>query len=338
MKREPAQGSSDNTSVNNDWLLNAGIIIEKDSWLYINSTDASWLKIKSNETTQSANGIQVSGGLKIDSVKISSWNPEENDYVQFDVLHKPREDDSETGFDTTPRSYIRVEGDATGTTDITNSELAYLGYEDEDDNRGRSGLLYYGGNGSLVKNNEIHHLRFGFYSSGVSNLTLEDNRVYDNYMYGFDPHTGTYDMIIRNNTVYNNGAMGIICSLDCYNILIEENTVSNNFGSGIMLSRNMYDSIVRNNVVFDEKQCIFVSSSHNNEIYNNKVRDCDNGIYLKSESSNNVIYDNQIQDSRNGILINSGSGDNRVSENIIINSSESDIKRDADEGEGNIVS
>lgn len=339
LKKEDNYDTSDvdeNDLKNNIWILDAGISIEKNSWLYINSTDTSWLKILSNDETESANGINVYGGLKIDSVKITSWDTEKNDYIQFEVLHKPREDNAKTDYDLTPRPYIRTEGDATGTTDITNSELAYLGYEEPDDNHGRSGLLYYGGNGSVIKGNEIHHLRFGFYSSGVSNITLEDNHVYNNYMYGFDPHTGTNNMIIRNNTVHDNGAMGIICSLNCYNILIEGNKVSNNFGSGIMLSRNMYDSIVRDNIVNNEKQCIFVSASHNNEIYDNKVKDCDNGIYLKSESSNNNVYNNEIQDTRNGILINSGSADNKISDNMIKNFDES-IKRDSDEGDGNII-
>ena len=77
----------------------------------------------------------------------------------------------------------------------------------------------------MIKGNYIHNVRFGFYSSGVGNIVLEDNYVDHTYMYGFDPHTGTHDMIIRNNTVHDNGAMGIICSLDCYNITIEDNTV-----------------------------------------------------------------------------------------------------------------
>ena len=82
--------------------------------------------------------------------------------------------------------------------------------------------------------------------------------MHHNYMYGFDPYTGTHDMIIQNNTVHDSGAMGVICS-ECYNILIEGNEVYNSFGSGIMFSRNMYDSVARNNYVHDEDQCIFVS-------------------------------------------------------------------------------
>jgi mannuronan 5-epimerase len=321
-----SDSASKHNSADKIWILNAGIVIEKDATLYIDSRDTSWLKIIPEETTEVANGIQVHGSLKIDSVKISSWNPETNDYVQFDILHKPRDDnDVKTEYDTIARPYIRVEDDATGTTDITNSELAYLGYEEEEDGHGRSGLLYYGGDGSVVKGNNIHHLRFGFYSSGVGGIVLEDNHVHHNYMYGFDPHTGTHDMIIRNNTVHDSGAMGIICSLDCYNVLIEDNEVYNSFGSGIMFSRNMTNSIARNNYVHHETQCIFVSQSHNNKVYNNKVSDCDNGLYLRQGSSNNDVYNNAVFDSNKGVLVNTEASDNAIHSNTINNATENGI-------------
>ena len=84
--------------------------------------------------------------------------------------------------------------------------------------------------------------------------------------------------------------MGIICSLDCYNITIEGNEVYNNAGSGIMFSRNMSDSIARNNDVHDEVKCIFLSQSHNNEVYNNKIRNCESqGIYIFHNSIENKV-------------------------------------------------
>ena len=91
--------------------------------LYINSSDTSWLKIISDGET--AYPIYVSGGLKIDSVRISSWNPKTNNYTSSLDSHRNGED-VHIG---TPRPYIIVNNDATGTTDITNSELAFLGYE-----------------------------------------------------------------------------------------------------------------------------------------------------------------------------------------------------------------
>jgi poly(beta-D-mannuronate) C5 epimerase len=284
------------------WLLNAGIVVASQATLYINSSDTSWLKINADGDT--GNGIDVHGRLKIDSVKITSWNMQTNDYAKTDVQGK------------VPRPYILVEKDATGTTDITNSELAYLGYFDS---QGGTGLRYNGGSGSLVKGNHIHNLYTGFYSDGVGHMIIEDNLIHDNTAYGIDPHTGTHDMIIRNNVVHNNGEEGIICSLDCYNITFEGNEAYSNAKSGIMFSRNMSDSVARNNYIHNEVNGIFVSASNNNEVYNNTVTDIEEGIYLKAKAHNNKIYDNTIINASNAILVNAAAHGNTISSNTIIN-------------------
>lgn len=61
------------------------------------------------------------------------------------------------------RPYIVVEDDATGTTDIINLELAYLGYE-AGYGEGRTGLRYEAGDGSIIRGNEINNLYFGLYT------------------------------------------------------------------------------------------------------------------------------------------------------------------------------
>jgi poly(beta-D-mannuronate) C5 epimerase len=364
------------------WLLNAGIVIEHDAKLVIDEGDTKWLKILIGETSRgdagddssssddddtnddvevedgSVHAIRVHGSLNIDSVKITSWDPTVNGYIRFESDILPGREYEHTGIDAIPRPYIRVEDDATGTTNITNSEIAYLGYGC---GGGCSGISYYGDSGddndndddsnndgdivanetgapqqgtSILKGNHIHHNRFGFYSVGIGNMILEDNHVHHNFMYGFDPHTGTHDMIIRNNTVHDHGAMGIICSLDCYNVLIENNTVSNSAGSGIMFSRNMTNSMARNNNVHNEEQCIFISQSHNNKIYYNTVSNCGNGIYLKSESSNNSVFNNTIRNvNGSALLLNDGASDNSVYSNTIVNpSSEEEVINNEDLG------
>jgi mannuronan 5-epimerase len=301
------------------WLLNAGIVVTDTGTLYINSTDTTWLKINADGDT--ANGIDVHGRLKIDSVKITSWNMQTNDYGKTDVQG------------TIPRPYIFVEKDATGTTDITNSELAYLGYEGD---YRTPGFRYNGGPGSLVKGNHIHDLQTGFYSDGVGGMIIEGNLVHDNTAYGLDPHTGTHDMIIRNNVVHNNGEEGIICSLDCYNITFEGNEAYNNAKSGIMFSRNMYNSVARNNYIHNEVNGIFVSASNNNQVYNNTVSDSGEGIYLKALAHNNKIHDNTIKNAKsNGILINTGAHDNTFSSNTIINATKFGINVDPDSTNNN---
>jgi len=313
------------TNVNKGWVLNAGITIAENAILYINSSDTSWLKILADEET--AHPIYVSGSLKIDSVRISSWNPNINNYTSSLDSHRNGED-VQIG---TPRPYIVVNDDATGTTDITNSELTSLGYE-SGYGGGRTGIRYEGGDDSLIKGNNIHDLYFGFYSKGLDGIRIEDNFVHNNIHYGLDPHTGTHDMSIKNNTVHDNGSIGIICSLDCYSITIENNTVYNNTKMGIMLSRNMTDSIVRYNTVNNEDRGIVISESSNNEVYNNTITDSGSGIDLDMDSFENIIYNNTIvnmEDPEDALDIDDAAEDqNTLYSNVLINESGQEISLD----------
>lgn len=218
--------------------------------------------------------------MKIDSVKITSWDTEEDDYY-----YTTKSDSSDR------RAYISVMGKATGTTNITNSELAFLGYNStlEEEHTPSNGISYYGGQGSILGGNNIHSNNFGFYSANVGGMLIENNRIHHNTYYGMDPHSGTHDMIIRNNTVYDNGKQGIICSQRCRNITIEDNEVHSNVASGISFSIDMQDSIARNNFVYNQQNgstAISVSESSNNRVYGNKVSFSDVGIKVINNSSN----------------------------------------------------
>jgi poly(beta-D-mannuronate) C5 epimerase len=310
------------------WLLNAKLVIAKGATLNIDSKDTKWLKISpSGGTTGSSasplpNSIDVHGTLKIDSVKITSWNSLTNNYaITNGTRHDLGVGKSEATVSGAPRPFITVEKDATGTTDIINSEIAYLGYEKGSfSGVGTAGLNYYGGDGSILRGNNIHHLYFGFYSSGVGRMVIENNQVHHNTIYGLDPHTATHDMIIRKNVVHDNGQFGIICSLNCNNITIENNEIyhdgNKNTGAGIMFSRNMINSIARNNIVHDEvSSAISISESHNNQIFNNTISNSGGGINLKNSTSNK-IYDNTIINCTKGIDTSAAGG---VAGNMIYN-------------------
>ena len=323
LKHESTITATNNTSDNNNrkiWLLNAGISVEKDATLNMDSKDVTWLKIVPSKNVP--NAITVDGILKVDSVKITSWNPQTNDYVYFSNAVKY----DELQYEKELRPYIKVNSKATGPTIIQNSELAYLGYSCS----GCGGVTFNGGENSILKNNFIHHIYKGFYSKEMGYMLIEGNRIYENERYGIDPHTGTHHMTIRNNTVYNNGYSGIICSLDCYSIIIEDNEVYNNGntgkGRGIAFSINMYDSVARNNYVHHQNQCIGISGeSYENEVYNNKVSNCKVGIDTSEKSSNNNIYNNTIINSIDGIVVKMGASDNTFHFNKIVNSTESGI-------------
>ena len=365
---------------NNVWLLNAGIIVGKNSTLIIDSIDTGWLRIVPAATVQlsseskttkeqeqnnqiflsnltilsndsnnngrevdsninnrnkstnekveniivtsknnnnNPNGIHVLGSLKIDSVKITSWDTKKNDVVKFNLGKRPGEEDTKSEYDTVePRPFIRVSNKASGTTNITNSELGYLGYSCSK----CSGLSYYGGIGSNVSGNDIHHLLKGFYSNKMGYMIIENNNFHDNYLYGIDPHTGTHDMIIRSNKVHHNNATAVVCSKDCYNILIEGNEVYNNLDGhrGIAFSINTNHSMAQNNYVHDQDICIGLNRlSEYNKIHNNTLSNCNIGIDL-TDTSNNIVSDNKIIGAHDALMVQEVT--NKIFNNKIYNS------------------
>ena len=324
------------------WFLSANLVISKGATLNVESPDTKWLKInsirgasdsdsKSSSSSHSRSSaayiIDVLGGLKIHSVKITSWDPTTNYYA---IINGSRTGSGVFIFGA-PRPSIIVENNATGTTDITNSEIAYLGYE-QGKHKGGSGLsYYYGGDGSIIRNNDIHHVYFGLYTFGVGHMIIENNIIRNSGHYGLDPHTRTHDMVIRNNVVYDNNGSGIICSLNCYNILIENNRVHDNAENGIDFSRNMYNSIAKNNIVYNEAQGIFVSQSHNNQISNNTISYSTDGIYVNSGSTNNKMYDNTIMNSKShAILIKNASSTNAFYTNKIVSANKQGLSINQD--------
>ena len=288
------------------WTLNANIKIENNTNFYINSSDTSWLKINSTfagAVGNEPNHILARGNLIIDSVKITSWDTNKNDYARANG--------------TIPRSYILVNY-GNGTTNITNSELAYLGYP-----HARSfGLTYYTGAGSIIKSNKIHDLQTGFYSDGFAhgahNITIEGNDFYNNTLQGIGPHSGSHHLTISNNTVHNNGREGIICSIDCYNIIIESNKVSNNTHDGIVLRDNVTKSTITNNIVHNNKenQIWLDKLANNNSVYTNNINGGINGIRVSDGTVNNRIINNTIRDwSLSGIHNEGNKSDNYFAHN-----------------------
>ena len=79
--------------------------------------------------------------LSIDSVKVTSWDPNIDYDVKFNSEILQDKEHEHTGIDAVPRPYIIIDKGVTGTMNMTNSEIAYLGYEC---GGGCSGISYYG--------------------------------------------------------------------------------------------------------------------------------------------------------------------------------------------------
>ena len=311
---------------NGVWTLSANLVVARNGNLVIDSIDTSWLKIISSSTK--AFSLQNYGTLKIDSVKITSWDATKNSYASTSTDGK------------TQRAYIVSKSGATGKMDILNSEIAYLGR----DVSGEHGLDYYGSDGSLIQNNNIHHNWRAFYSSGVGGITFTKNVVHDNLQYGVDPHSGTHDMYITYNKVYNNNH-GIICSVMCYNIHIENNELYNNQRDGIFMDTGSHHSTIANNKIYNEDVGIQLPSLSYSEVFGNTITNSNYGIVIYTQigsvfdrddrcgsigcvSIKNNIHDNTIKVSNAGIVIKGGASSNTIYSNFMSGNSQYGIRVD----------
>ena len=248
----------------------------------------------------------------------------------------------------TQRAYIVSKSGATGKMDILNSEIAYLGR----DVSGEHGLDYYGSDGSLIQNNNIHHNWRAFYSSGVGGITFTKNVVHDNLQYGVDPHSGTHDMRITYNKVYNNNH-GIICSVMCYNMHIENNELYNNQRDGIFLDAGSHHSTIANNKIYNEDEGIQLPSLSYSEVFGNTITTSNYGIVIYTQlgsvfdgddrcgsigcvSIKNNIHDNTIKVSKAGIIIKGGASSNTIYSNFMSGNSEYGIIVDGSTTKANL--
>jgi poly(beta-D-mannuronate) C5 epimerase len=301
LKKESADGV---------WFLNSSIIISKGAVLTINPTEARWLKISSEsfgKIEPTPYIIDVYGGFDIQGIRITSWNPLTNNYT----YQRPE--------GTVPRPSIIVQEGA-DPSHIEDSEIAYLGYNSSR----KHGISFYGGDRSVLSGNKIHDLWYGFFSTNVGHMIIENNDVYRNLRYGIDPHEGSHDFIIKGNYIYKS-RIGLICSLQCSNMVFENNRIENNNEAGIMFSRDTVNSTARYNNITLSDTGISVSDSHSNRIYHNALLSNDYGVAIKNNSSENLLFDNIIYDPTEcGILVGLGRN-NTISENRVENYKESGI-------------
>ena len=174
-------------------------------------------------------------------------------------------------------------------------------------------------------NNRIHDLWYGFFSTNVGHMVLDNNLVSNNFKYGIDPHKGSHDMLFKNNQIFNS-RIGLICSLDCVNVVFEHNRIENNKEIGLMLSRNTVNSTVRFNTISNSDVGISISESKSNKIHDNAISRNNIGLTIKDDSSHNLSLNNTITYSKNcALAVVLGAQNNMIKGNYIENYNEGGI-------------
>jgi parallel beta-helix repeat protein len=288
-----------NTSEKN-WFLNANIRILNGATLFINSSDTNWLKINSTADDK-AFAIMSAGNLVIDKTKISSWNSSSNTETVY-------------ASNKIPRSYIVTPWNTTGHTNITNSHISNLGFNNT---RDTWGISYYSGAGSIVENNTLSaNYRSLHFGQNVSDISVVNNKIDSSVQSGLNLFRPS-KIHIANNKIENNGEHGIACLEDCGFIFIKDNEISGNRRDGINLDQNTSNSILIDNLLYNNNRSgIAIWNSSDNIITRNVINNDKYGITIARNAHNNTVGQNTINKSSvNGLQLQTNSSKNNILEN-----------------------
>ena len=282
-----------------EWLVNKTIEIGQGASLKISAPTVRWLKLKSDDggfATIKALG----GGLDVSGTCVSSWDAGKN-AVDENYLNG--------------RAYLLARDG--GQMTIDKSELQYLGFGDVES----YGLSWRTeGSGGKITNSLISHLYFGLYTFDVGGLTISDNEVRDNVLYGIDPHTGSHNLTIERNIVHDNGKHGIILAEDCTDSVIRDNVVYRNQHHGIVLYLHSDRNTIEGNETFaNAAQGININEASNNTIKSNRVYDnTESGIGVGQTAKDNVVQNNDVRgNQQDGLRLVSEATQTDVRDNTI---------------------
>jgi parallel beta-helix repeat protein len=282
-----------------EWLVNKTIEIGQGASLKIAAPAVRWLKLRSDDGGFVAVKA-LGGGLDINGTCVTSWNDAKG-AVDEDYLNG--------------RSYLLARDG--GQMTIDKSELHFLGFGDVES----YGLSWRTeGSGGHLTNSVVSHLYFGLYTFDVGGLTITDNEVRDNVLYGIDPHTGSHNLTIERNIVHDNGKHGIILAENCTDSVIRDNVVYRNQHHGIVLYLHSDRNLVEGNETFaNAAQGINVNEASNNTVKSNRVYDnTESGIGIGQTAKDNVVENNDVRgNQQDGLRLVSEASQTDVRDNVI---------------------
>lgn len=297
-----------------EWMLSESLYILDGITLNLHGTDVGgvvdYIKLKSDsEMTVS---IRAHGGsLDLLNTKVTSWDSSKGSVdtdwsdgrASISAISEVVLDASETCVGSAKNDM----GEAR--MDIENCEIAFLGYEEAESwgiswkLRGvcndKSNLDMYEGVGVYgnLLGSDVHDLYYGHYGYRQSFALLSGNSVYNNEVYGFDPHDDSVNITISHNDVYFNFNHGVIWSKYCHNAVVINNHVHDNGGVGIFphyVSDNAY--IAHNTIERNGGSGIAFLESSGGLVYNNTVRQNVHGIRFSVGSRQNVVAKNIFEE------------------------------------------
>lgn len=193
------------------------------------------------------------------------------------------------------------------------------------DNNNDNGLGGHGvSSNAYIANNTIYDGLGNFseciYVGEESNITVEDNEVYD-CRYGIFLPEASGDptpVNVTNNLVHDTTSDGIACEL-C-NALIDGNEVNDAGGNGIRIAETGITNATNNAVVNASNAALFVIDAGGNNITDNNLSESTDGIRVQGTFTL-FIQGNRMFNNEQGILLNATARYITVTGNYIYNNS-----------------
>ncbi len=223
------------------------------------------------------------------------------------------------------------EGLTIGANDITLDCDGHV-IDSDEEGRGVPGNLNYGigisgYNSTTIKNCLVNDFSTGIYAENGYSHTIQDNNLTDNYqIFGGEcgiHFSNIFDSTISGNNASNND-IGIYFSSSSRNT-IDSNTIDNNNnnnnvngGYGIKLESSSQNNTISNNYVRqNSKVGIYLKNSNNAVIEDNVVNDnSESGIFLDNGANNNITGNTINDNSHDGIEMD-GASNNYIYNNIL---------------------
>lgn len=312
------------------WLLSANLVLVKGAVLLLHGTaahgDVDELRLLSTPTRYVSIKAEW-GALDVQETRITSWDPPLNgpdlvheDGRAFMAVHSFTEDDQ-------PR---------TSRMDIRNSQVGYLGFEDE----GAFGLSWRVDEGratvlGLIHNSRVHHNYVGGHSWRASCMEWVGNEISHGIQHGLYLQDNSDQLLVSGNHVHHNGVHGMVASGNGDHLVIRNNATHHNGKHGIMLHDNTRVSVLQGNRSFtNQGSGIAVWGSHHNVIHGNDLYRNVQGILVSQDSAFNVIEHNVIHDNtEEAIRFSRQTRDNRVRFNTFFDNGSTGLEEEEAEAQ-----
>jgi len=136
------------------------------------------------------------------------------------------------------------------------------------------------------------------YGPSTTNVTIENNVVYNNALFGIDVDGSGDGIVVQNNEVYGNTSHGIAIEVNTPNTIVRYNKTHNNGvaegAAGIELDTTV-NSQVYYNLIYNENNGIGIYTATSPKVYNNTIYNLTTSG-INSFSSSGIILKNNVID------------------------------------------